>query len=393
MRTTTASRSIFLLLFLALSSFAADPPAALKEGDVGASVETLQRLLNARLDPSPELSVDGDFGAATRTALVRYQRSKGLNPSGVADPKTWESLGPPPPPEAEPPAPEVVNRQQPEKRPADPLDGPPFVTSKAWVAIDGKTGRRLGGFHDDSPLEMASTTKMMTALVALRIAAKTPGALDETVVFSERADKTAGSTAGVRAGEKLPVRELLFGLLLPSGNDASVALGEHFGARLEKEKENGEETGDDPLARFVAEMNRVAATMGLRETHFVNTHGLPARGHQSSARDLAALARAALAEPAFAVCVATARHGCTLVDPDGHRRNVVWENTNRLLATEGYDGVKTGTTSGAGMCLVASGRRLGNHLIVVVLGATTSEGRYADARNLFRWGWNQGAVN
>lgn len=81
------------------------PAPSAKEGDVGASVETLQRLLNARLDPSPELSVDGDFGAATRTALIRYQRSKRLNPSGVADPKTWESLGPPLPAEPEPPAP------------------------------------------------------------------------------------------------------------------------------------------------------------------------------------------------------------------------------------------------------------------------------------------------
>ncbi len=329
------------------------------------------------------MSVDGDFGAATRIALIRYQRSKGLKPSGIAEPPTWESLGPVPATGPEPPAPEIVNRRQPEKRSADPLEGPPFVTCKAWALIDGQTGRRLGGLNDDASLEMASTTKMMTALVVLRIVAKNPDALDETVVFSERADKTTGSTSGVHAGESLPVRELFYGLLLPSGNDASVALGEHFGARLDKD------SGDDPLARFVAEMNRVAVDLGLSETHFANTHGLPARDHHSSARDLAVLARAALAARPFAECVATTRHGCTLVDKDGDRRNVVWENTNRLLTTEGYDGVKTGTTSGAGMCLVASGRRERSHLIVVVLGATTSEGRYADARNLFRWGWHQ----
>jgi D-alanyl-D-alanine carboxypeptidase (penicillin-binding protein 5/6) len=125
----------------------------------------------------------------------------------------------------------------------------------------------------------------------------------------------------------------------------------------------------------------------LRETHYANPNGLPAPGHHSSARDLAKLTRHALAEPAFATVVATVKHGCTLLDAKGQRRNVVWTNTNHLLESEGYDGVKTGTTSSAGNCLVASGRRGSDHLIVVVLGATSSDGRYTDARNLFRWAW------
>ena len=95
----------------------------------------------------------------------------------------------------------------------------------------------------------------------------------------------------------------------------------------------------------------------------------------------------ALAEPIVARTVSTVIHGCTLVDTKGQRRNVVWTNTNRLLDTEGYDGVKTGTTRAAGECLVASGRRNGDHLIVVVLGASSTEARYTDARNLFRWAW------
>src|SRR5262249_32307176 len=136
-----------------------------------------------------------------------------------------------------------------------------------------------------------------------------------------------------------------------------------------------------------AEMNRAAAEMGLRETRFANPNGLPAAGHQASARDLAALARQALAVPEFARVVATARHGSTLVDAEGRRRNVVWNNTNRLLETEGYDGIKTGTTTAAGGCLVASGMRGDDRLIVVILGAGTADARYVDARNLFRWGW------
>lgn len=352
----------------------------LKEGDDGSQVEALQRLLNSRLDPSPVLSIDGDFGSATRAALVQFQRTKGLPTSGTTDAKTWEALGPDPTPDEAPPTPEVVNSRRVEKGPADPLDGPPFVSLKAWIVLDGLTGVVLGGFHEAKPLEMASTTKVMTALLVVRFAKDHPGALEESVTFSDRADHTSGSTAGVRAGEKLPVGELLYGLLLPSGNDASVSLAEHFGARIGKE-------GDDPLPRFVAEMNRVAVELGLRETHYANPHGLPAASHHTSARDLARLARKALAEPAFAQRVSTRVHGSWLIDKEGRKRNVVWTNTNRLLGTEGYDGVKTGTTGAAGSCLVASGRRGGDHLIIVALGAPSSESRDADVRNLFRWGW------
>jgi D-alanyl-D-alanine carboxypeptidase (penicillin-binding protein 5/6) len=230
---------------------------------------------------------------------------------------------------------------------------------------------------------MASTTKIMTAFLVLKMAKTRPGALDEMVVFSGRADKTSGSTSDVHKGEGLPVRELLYGLLLPSGNDASVALGEHFGAKL------GGADAEDSLTRFIAEMNALAQELGLRETHYANTHGLTASGHHSSARDLAALARVALAEPIFAECVKTRRHGTTVVDGEGHMRFVIWNNTNRLLGIEGFDGVKTGTTGAAGSCLVASGRRGSDHLIVVALGGASADSRDADVRNLFRWAWIQ----
>jgi D-alanyl-D-alanine carboxypeptidase (penicillin-binding protein 5/6) len=359
----------------------------LRQGDQGPAVEDLQRRLNARLDPTPGLAVDGDFGPATREALIRFQRGRGLRTTGIADAATWDALGPTPEGEPSAPPPEEVNSAPTPKGPPDPLDGPPFVTAKAWVVADGRTGDVLRGVREDEPLPMASTTKIMTALVALRLAEADPKVLDEVVTFSERADRTVGSTSGVRAGERLPVRELLYGLLLPSGNDAAVAIAEHLGGRLDPPGDRPEES--DPLPRFVAEMNRVADELGLRATRFANPHGLPAEGHHASARDLARLAATALADPRFADCVATARRGCTLTDPEGRRRDVVWTNTNRLLRTEGYDGVKTGTTTAAGACLVASGRRGDDRVIVVVLGSGSSDGRYADARNLFRWAWQR----
>jgi D-alanyl-D-alanine carboxypeptidase (penicillin-binding protein 5/6) len=283
------------------------------------------------------------------------------------------------------PTPEIVNAEVQKRQPPDRLDGPPFVTARTWAIADGRTGEVLWGHDEAKPVDIASTTKIMTAFVILRLAATEPTVLDELVTFSRRADETIGSTSGVQEGERVPVRELLFGLLLPSGNDAAVAFAEHFGGRMKPE--SGASDGADPLPRFIAEMNRVAGELRLRDTHFVNPNGLPAPGHQSSARDLARLTHHALLLSTFARYVSTKKHGCTLVGPTGVRRNVVWTNTNRLLDTEGYDGVKTGTTRAAGECLVASGHRQGDHMIVVILGASSTEARYADARNLFRYAW------
>jgi D-alanyl-D-alanine carboxypeptidase (penicillin-binding protein 5/6) len=398
--TSPARRSFLLTSFLALTfvstpacEASAQAPAAgrprrdadatLKMGDGGSAVEDLQRRLNLKLKPSPNLGVDGDFGSATEAAVSQFQREQGLPTTGVADAKTREALGNEKLPEPKIPAPEVVNAEVPVKKPADAIDGPPFVSAKAWAIADGRAGAVLWGDRQDDPLPMASTTKMMTALIVGRIIQADPDAAHEVVTFSERADRTTGSTSGVRAGEKLTVEELLYGMMLPSGNDATVAFAEHFGGRL---------PGDgEPYDRFVAAMNRTAEELGLAHTRFVNTHGLPADGHHAGAGDLARLASALLQDPLLAKVVATPRRGCTLEDAAGNKRNVVWSNTNRLLGIEGYDGVKTGTTTAAGNCLVASGRRGEDRLIVVILGAPTTDARYLDARNLFRWGWAQRA--
>ena len=369
------------------------PPATatLKAGDSGAAVEGLQRSLNAQ-PGATALDVDGDFGEATRGAVVRFQKAKGLATTGVADAATLKALGPPPPPAAEPklPDPEVVNAEVVPRKPAESLDGPPAVLTPTWAIADGKTGELLWGGDAAKPVEMASTTKMMTALIVARFAAKEPTVLDEVVTFSERADRTPGSTSGIKAGERVPVGELLYGLLLPSGNDAATAFAEHFGGRCLPPDSSPDEA--DPLPRFVAEMNRVADELGLHETHFGNPHGLPVADHHASARDLAKLASVGLRDPLFARVVNTPKHGYAPTTAEGRSRNLVWTNTNRLLGTEGYDGVKTGTTTAAGNCLVASGHRGDDHLIVVILGAPTSDARYVDARNLFRHGWLQKAA-
>jgi D-alanyl-D-alanine carboxypeptidase (penicillin-binding protein 5/6) len=274
----------------------------------------------------------------------------------------------------------------PARRAADAIDGPPTVTARGWAIFDGRTGQRLHGGNDAAALPMASTTKIMTAFIILRLAADNAKVLDEVVVVSEQAARTAGSGARIRTGDRIVVRALLYGLLLPSGNDAAAALAQHFGARL---RDRNAKNPPVSLASFVEEMNRQAGRLKLGETRYLDPHGL-AR-NETSARDLTTLAHHAMQNATFRQYVQTRRHRAEITDAKGERRTQTWDNTNKLLDIEGYDGIKTGTTTAAGSCLVASGRRGDDHLLVTVLGCTSNDSRYTDARNLFRWAWRERA--
>ena len=358
----------------------------LKSGDRGPLVENLQRTLNARLKPSPKLSIDGDYGPNTRKAVLQFQRLNRLPTSGTVDTATWKALGVLVTRDATVPSPQVINQQTLSRAAADSLTGPPFVTCKAWAIADANTGKILWGHDANKSLDMASTTKIMTAYLVLKEAQENPATLEETVTFSARADNTRGSTAGIRMGESLPVKELLYGLMLPSGNDASVALAEHFGGRLRSTRKSRTVPSYD---QFIVRMNQAAEQLAMAKTRFVNPHGLTAEGHQTTASDLIRLAHQAMQLPTFRKYVATRQHGCTLTDRSGVQRNVIWKNTNRLLAIKGYLGVKTGTTTAAGACLVSCSQRGNRQLLMVVLGASSSDARYTDSRNLYRWAWQQ----
>lgn len=276
---------------------------------------------------------------------------------------------------------------EPARQPADKLDGPPLVTCKAWAVLDGKTGDVFRGQRENDPLDNASTTKMMTCFVILQQIADNPSVLDERVTFSQRAAKTAGTRADLKAGESTTVRELLYGLMLPSGNDASIAFAEHFGRKMSAIG-NGNKNAD-PLQVFVAEMNRQAQALRLTNTRFANPHGLTSPGHRASARDLGKLAWTALKNPTFKELVNTRTYNGTVTTLTGQTRLQRWKTTNQLLNITGYDGVKTGTTEAAGACLVSTGTRGDDRLFVVILGSTTPDGRYLDARNLYRWAWKE----
>ncbi|MEZ6059638.1 MAG: serine hydrolase [Planctomycetaceae bacterium] len=360
----------------------------LRQGDFGLMVEAVQRTLNSMLEPSPQLSIDGDFGPATLAAVRDFQRQSGLQTSGVVDSDVWKALSPLLTEDEPVPDPIVVNAQVLPLAEADSVDGPPFVTCRAWAIADD-SGGVLFSENADSVLDIASTTKIMTACVVLRLAQDNAAVLNETVTFSLRADRTRGSTAAIREGEQLPVSEVLYGLLLPSGNDAAVALAEHFGNRLRHSPSEERRPEADPLRLFVDEMNRTATELGMTKTTFRNPSGLTEDGHSSTAADLVKLAATAVSIPAFRRYVSTRQRGCTVTGSGGYQRNVLWKNTNRLLAISGYEGVKTGTTDDAGACLVSQAERNGTRLLMVVLGSTSSDARYTDSRNLYRWAWQQ----
>jgi D-alanyl-D-alanine carboxypeptidase (penicillin-binding protein 5/6) len=235
------------------------------------------------------------------------------------------------------------------------LKDAPEVGAAAALLKDLDSGLMLYTKSERTPLPPASTAKVMTALVVMKRAAP-----EETVTVSPAAAATGGSRMGLSAGEKLSVRDLLYGLLIPSGNDAAVALAEHVAGNTDA---------------FVELMNQEAQAMGLGDTRFANPHGLDAQGATTSATDLAVMTQQAMSFPLFSEIVATrsARVG-------GHDLM----NTNELLgAYPGSDGVKTGTTDAAGECLVASVNRGGHRLLAVIMG---SSDRYADVRALLDYG-------
>ena len=358
----------------------------LQRGAIGSSVEMLQRTLNSRLEPSPNLSVDGDFGPATEAAVKQFQFDAGVPVTGRVDRAFWARLGPVVP-SVEVEKPDVVNGRVLPKAERDALKGLPFVTCPSWIICDGDTGRPLWQANANDARHTASTTKIMTAWLVLKAGEENPEIFGEQILFSRRADETPGSTSGLKEGESVSVKEALYGLLLPSGNDMSVALAEHFGKRfvMSEQLKNVDEL--DPVQAFVMAMNHEAKRLEMDSTTYTNPHGLSEKDHLSTAGDLAKLAFTALGNPMFADYVSTRERGVVVRGSSGYQRNVIWKNTNQLLAIQGYEGVKTGTTSKAGACLASVCFREDRKLLLVVLGSSSSSSRYTDSRNLYRWAW------
>lgn len=238
----------------------------------------------------------------------------------------------------------------------------PRVTALSAVLMDSATGEILWEKNPDLRRPPASTTKIMTAVVALE-----KGNLNKKTSISTNAAGTEGSSIWLQEGEKLSRRELLYGALLNSGNDACIALAEAVSGSVDS---------------FVVEMNRKAKEMGADGTHFANPNGLPDKEHYTTARDLATITRYGMKMPRFKAMVKTKELEITAT-PKGVNRYL--RNHNKLLWNyDGADGVKTGYTMEAGKCLVASATRNGQQLIAVVL---ASRDIWSDTKNMLEYGF------
>ena len=219
------------------------------------------------------------------------------------------------------------------------------TSARAAVLIERNTGMVLLCHNENEPLPMASTTKVMTALLALE-----KGNLDDVVTVGRNAYGVPGTSIYLDLGEQITLRDLLYGLLLASGNDAAIAIAEHIGGSVEA---------------FCAMMTERAAELGCEDTVFVNPNGLPAEGHHTTAYDLALIAREAMTHETFREIVSTQRAS---IPWEGRSYDRILNNKNRLLTDyEGATGIKTGYTRAAGRCLVFGARRDGLEVIGVVL--------------------------
>lgn len=241
---------------------------------------------------------------------------------------------------------------------------PPATSAGSMVLLDAGSGNILAEKDADTRRPMASTTKIMTALVVLETMSP-----DTIIRVPAAAVGVEGSSVYLFAGEEITIRTLLYALLLSSANDAAEALALTVAGSIEA---------------FADQMNRKAAALGLADTHFVNPHGLHDEAHYTTARDLARLTAAALANPAFAEIVASARYS---VPQNGTDATRLFLNHNRLLRSyEGTIGVKTGYTKAAGRCLVSAARRDGLTLIAVTLNDPND---WRDHTALHDWGFSQ----
>jgi D-alanyl-D-alanine carboxypeptidase (penicillin-binding protein 5/6) len=267
---------------------------------------------------------------------------------------TAPTPGPAAPPLAAPATPAVA-----------PLPAPPMVTARAWILMDHFSGRILAQERPDERAEPASLTKLMSAYVAFAALAEGRMKLTDTATISEHAWRAEGSRTFLQVGTQVPVDILLKGMIVQSGNDATIALAEHIG---------GTE------AAFAQMMNEYARRLGLSATHYVNSDGLPSPEHYTTPRDVATLSNALIRDfpqyyPLFGL------------------REFVWNNIrqgnrNGLLGKDpSVDGLKTGHTDTAGYCLASSASRNGMRLVSVVMGAPNVKAREEASAALLGYGY------
>lgn len=252
---------------------------------------------------------------------------------------------------------------------AEPFD----VNAKSALLMDASSGKIIYEKNAHDKLPPASVTKIMTMLLAMEAIDQGRITLEDKVLISERASSMGGSQLYLEPGEEKTVEQLLKGIAIASANDACVALAEHI-------------SGTEEL--FIKKMNERAQELGMNDTQFMNTNGLPQEGHYTSAYDIALMSKQLLKYPKIhdwlTIWMSTMKVGLATKN----QTNLQLTNTNKLIKTyPGANGIKTGYTSDAKYCLSASANKNGLSLIAVILGSPTSNIRFEEAKRLFNYGF------
>ena len=251
---------------------------------------------------------------------------------------------------------------------ADPMPAPaaPIIGAKSYLVIDARTGHELASLNPDTALAPASLTKLMTTYVVFAALKQGQIQLSDEVTVSEKAWRTQGSRMFIEVGTRVSIEDLVAGMIVQSGNDASVALAEHI-------------AGTESV--FAELMNQYAAKLGMLSSHFINATGLPAEGHLTTARDLTTLARALVDEfPEY--------YGRWHSMKEFTYNDIKQNNRNSLLwRDDSVDGLKTGHTDDAGYCLVASAMRDNMRVISAVMGTSSTKARTDGSQALLNYGF------
>lgn len=248
------------------------------------------------------------------------------------------------------------------------------LDAAAALLMDARSGRILYAENIDTPLPVASLTKMMTLTIALEAIDRGEFQLTDVITASPHAASKRGSRIWLEAGEQMTLNELLYAIAVGSANDAAVAVAEYIAGSEDS---------------FVALMNQRARELGLENSYFANSSGLPLEDgteHSMTARDVANLARHALTVPRMMEYVSTYEY---TMRRDTTRIPVLWNNNKLLRRYSGVDGIKTGFTTKAGYCIAVSAVRDGLRLIGVVLGSPSEAAREQDVRTLLDWGFRR----
>lgn len=336
----------------------------LRKGSMGVRVKELQnRLIDLGLLTG---AADGAFGSRTEKAVLAFQQQMQLDQThGIVSPALFDLM------ESDvsgtfPKAPIYFDESDPLSLTAD------FLYAPSCILIDAPSGEVLLERNADERMFPASTTKIMTLLLALEY-----GNLDQVITIPKSAaDIPADSSlVPVYPGEKMTMRDLLYGLMVRSGNDAANAVGELCAGSVEA---------------FVQEMNLLADELGMQDSHFVNPHGYHDESHYTTARDLAIAARKGLTDPVFCEIVTCMNY---TLPATGKREPLMLQNIWELFDPDseyyipGAAGVKSGYTSAAGFCYVGAAQRDGRTLIAVVLGEPTRNRAWIDLSRLFEYGF------